>query len=90
MQYNRNKETKKLRKGDRRMSAIINTVGILLVAVGTIFTLWTVLATKKGYAGTHAEMGNRHKEFPKEKRRVIVGCVLIAIGSLLQIIGQWC
>lgn len=67
----------------------INALGIFLTTVGTVFTLWTVLMTHNEYAGTWNELSNRNKEFPKEKRRVVIGCIMIVIGGILQIIGQF-
>jgi hypothetical protein len=71
------------------MNKTLNTIGILLVAIGTILTLWTILSTKTKYAGTYAELGDRCKKFPKEKNKVIFGTILIIVGSLSQIIGLW-
>lgn len=54
------------------VGAIINTIGILLVAVGTIFTLWTILTTKTKEAGTYGELARRHQDFPKEKKGLLL------------------
>ena len=71
------------------LSSWINVVGIILTTTGTILTLWTILMMDKKKAGTWGEFEERHIEFPKEQRKVRIGCVGIAIGGLLQIIGQF-
>lgn len=71
------------------MNIFINTIGIILAVNGTILTLWTTFITKCKEAGTYNEMCGRHDVFPKEKRRVIIGCFLIVFGGLLQIISQF-
>ena len=64
-------------------------IGITISVIGTVFTLWTVMTTQSKTAGTWGELADRHKQFPKEKRRVIIGCVLIALGGAAQIAGQF-
>lgn len=67
------------------MSKVICCIGIILNTLGTLFTLWTIFATDPAYVGTALEHDNRWKESPKEKRRVIFGFVVIAIGNTFQI-----
>ena len=72
------------------MTAIwINSIGIVLAISGTILTLWTTFVTKAETAGTWGELADRPKTFPKEKRRVVLGCLLIALGGVFQIISQF-
>lgn len=70
------------------MGKCFTIIGLILSVFGTILTLWTTFITSKKYAGTWKELASRNKSFPKEKSRVIFGCILISIGGLLQIIGQ--
>lgn len=62
-------------------------LGIILNTVGTLFTLWTVFSTKSSDVGTAAEHDNRHKTFPVEKRRIIIGFVVIVMGNVLQAVS---
>ena len=71
------------------MNKLLNSVGIVLSIVGTIITLWTLLTTKNSEAGTWGELAERHEKFPKEKKKVKIGIVVIAIGGILQIISQF-
>lgn len=64
---------------------LYSILGIVFQTIGTILTLWSIFITKN--AGTWGELYRRHEEFPKEKQRVIMGCVMIIIGAALQIIG---
>ena len=66
---------------------VLTATGIVFSIVGTILTLWTTFLTSTKYAGTWHEMSNRHSEFPKEKKRIIIGVIVIAVGGVLQIIG---
>lgn len=66
---------------------VLTATGIVFSIVGTILTLWTTFLTSTKYAGTWHEMPNRHSEFPKEKKRIIIGAIVIAVGGVLQIIG---
>lgn len=70
------------------MDKCFTIIGLILSVFGTILTLWTMFITSKKVAGTWGELASRNESFPKEKRRAIIGCILIAIGGLLQIIGQ--
>ncbi|MCM1039812.1 MAG: hypothetical protein NC434_10860 [Ruminococcus sp.] len=69
------------------MSKFISIIGIILVMFGTILSLWSVLGTKGKYVQTAAWYDNQQQIFQKDKKRVIVGTVLIILGSLFQIIG---
>lgn len=69
------------------MSKFVCAFGIIINTIGTLFTVWTIFATKASYVGTAAEHDNRPNEFPKEKRRVVGGFVLIFAGNALQIVS---
>lgn len=69
------------------MSKIVSITGIILVVVGTIFSLWSILGTRGGYVGTAHWYDHQQESFKREKRKVIVGTILIIFGSLFQIAG---
>lgn len=70
-----------------RMSEILSTIGILLVVTGTILSLWSVLGTKGDYVQTVDWHDHQQENFKKDKKKVIVGTILIICGSVFQIIG---
>lgn len=69
------------------MSKIFSAIGIVLVLIGTVFSLWSILGTdprnvrKAGYLDASPE------HFKKDKIKVIIGTVLIFAGSISQLIG---
>lgn len=67
------------------MDKIINIVGIILVAVGSVLSLWTIITTKTSFVGTCDDWDSKQEQFKKEKVLVFIGCVLIVVGSVLQI-----
>lgn len=69
------------------MGKILCISGIILVMAGTILSLWSVLSTKTKYYGTAECHDNQQKEFKKQKNMVIIGIILIVLGSILQVIG---
>lgn len=69
------------------MSMIFSTVGILLVMIGTILSLWSIIRTKGGYVQTADWYDQQQENFKKDKKKVIVGTILIICGSIFQIIG---
>lgn len=69
------------------MSKILIAIGILLVVTGTIFSLWSVLGTKGDYVQTVGWQNHQQENFKKDKKKVIVGTILIICGSVFQIIG---
>ena len=69
------------------MSKYISAFGIILVMIGTIFSLWSILGTKSNYVGTVKWFNEQHDNFKKDKKKVIIGTILIIIGSILQIAG---
>ncbi len=70
------------------MEKILNIVGIIIVAFGTVLSLCTIITTKMSFVGTCADYDSKPKQFKKEKMLVIVGCVFIISGSILQIISN--
>ena len=69
------------------MSKILSTIGIFLVVTGTIFSLWSILGTKGSDVGTAYWHDHQQESFKKDKLKVIIGTVLIVMGSIFQIIG---
>lgn len=69
------------------MNKFISIIGIILVMVGTILSLWSVLKTKGDEVQTPVWHDHQQENFKKEKKKVIVGTVLIILGSLFQITG---
>ncbi len=61
--------------------------GIIFVLIGTVFSLWSILTLNLDVVGTWAESASRRKEAPKEKLNVLIGIVMIVVGSVLQVIG---
>ena len=54
--------------------------------IGTIFSLWSILSTKFNYVGTADWYDRQQENFKKDKRKVIIGTILIVIGSMFQIV----
>ena len=69
------------------MSKILSTIGIILVVTGTIFSLWSILGTKRNYVGTAHWYDHQQENFKRDKIKVVIGTILIVIGSIFQIIG---
>lgn len=69
------------------MSKFLSIIGILLVMAGTIFSLWSILITKGNYVGTTHWYDHQQESFKRDKKKVIIGAVLIILGSIFQIIG---
>lgn len=69
------------------MSKILSLIGIIFVVTGTIFSLWSILGTKGNYVGTAHWFDHQQDSFKKDKIKVIIGTILIVIGSIFQIIG---
>lgn len=69
------------------MSKILSTIGIILVLIGTVLSLWSILRTDPEKVQSAGDYDAQQKNFKKNKPRVIFGIILISIGSLLQIIG---
>ena len=71
------------------MSKIVSVVGIVFVMVGTIFSLWSVLGTKGDYVQTAGWYDHQQENFKKDKKKVIIGTILIILGSIFQIAGMF-
>lgn len=71
------------------MDKILNVIGIATVAIGSVLSLWTIITTKTSFVGTCADWDSKPEQFKKEKLLVILGCVLIVSGSILQIISNF-
>lgn len=71
------------------MDKIINVMGIILVAFGSVLSLWTIITTKTSFVGTCDDWDSKPKQFKKEKVLVIIGCILIIIGSGFQIYSNF-
>ena len=71
------------------MEKIINVIGIVIVAAGSVLSLWIIITTKTSFVGTCADWDSKHEQFKKEKLLVIMGCILIVSGSILQIISNF-
>lgn len=70
------------------MDKILSVIGIILVMIGTVFSLWSILSTKVKYYGTCEWFSNLSDDFEKDKKKVIIGTILIIMGgSILQIVG---
>ena len=65
------------------MVKFVNVIGIVAIAIGTVLSLLTIITTKTSFVGTCAE------QFKKEKLLVILGCILIVGGSILQIVANF-
>ncbi len=67
---------------------VLNIAGIAFTTIGSIVALISIMKTDPTIVGTWGEPEQRRKEAPKDKLRAYLGCFLIAIGGLLQILGQ--
>ena len=66
----------------------MNIIGIALTTIGSVIALITIMKTDPQMVGTWGEPEQRRKDAPKDKHRAYVGCALIVIGGLFQILGQ--
>lgn len=71
------------------MDKVINVIGIILVAIGSVLSLFTIITTKTSFVGTCADWSSKQEQFKKEKILVIIGCVLIVIGSVFQVYSNF-
>lgn len=71
------------------MSKIISIIGIVFVMIGTVFSLWSVLGTKGEYVQTADWYDHQQENFKRDKKKVIIGTILIITGSIFQIIGMF-
>lgn len=51
------------------MEKVLSTIGIVLVMIGTIFSLWSILSTKAQYYGTCGWYSNLQDDFKRIKRK---------------------
>lgn len=73
------------------MSKVLSVIGIIMVMIGTILSLWSIITTNSSFVGTVASLNGEwiQKEFKKQKKQVVIGCIIILIGSVLQCIGMF-
>ena len=71
------------------MEKILNVIGIVMVAIGSVLSLWTIITTKTSFVGTCADWDSKPEQFKKEKLLVILGCILIVSGSISQIVANF-
>ena len=62
-------------------------VGIVIVFLGTAFSLWSIITNDTKRAGSWESIKERGEDAKTEKKNVIIGIVLVFIGSVLQIVG---
>ncbi len=71
------------------MNRCLTVFGILLIAIGTCWSLWSILKTDSDYVGTADWLDHQNDTFIKQKKQVKAGLFLIIVGSLAQIIAQF-
>lgn len=69
------------------MNKILSVLGIIMVAIGTIWSVWSVLVTDSVEIGKAYNEDHKSEAFEVQKRQVIKGMLFIVLGSFLQIIG---
>lgn len=69
------------------MDKIFSVTGIVLVFIGTVFSLWSILGTASKKVGTAGYEDSQQERFKKDQKKVFIGTALIFLGSLLQIVG---
>lgn len=69
------------------MCKCISAIGIISVMLGTILSLLSVLGTRIKDVGTAAFEDRKQQDFKKNKISVVIGIILIIVGSVLQIAG---
>ncbi len=67
---------------------VLNITGIAFTTSGSIVALISIMKTDPKKVGTWGEPEQKREEAPKDKLRAYVGCFLIGIGGLFQILGQ--
>ena len=67
----------------------LTVLGIVLIAIGTCWSLWSILNTDSNYVGTADWYSHQNEAFKKQKRQVITGLILIILGSVAQIVVQF-
>lgn len=71
------------------MDKVINVIGIVIVAFGSVLSLWTIITTKTSFVGTCADWDSKPEQLKKEKPLVVLGCIFIVSGSILQILSNF-
>ncbi len=70
------------------MGKYLSLIGIIMVMIGTIFSLFSILTTNSNEIGTYGYMGKKQQEdFKKQKKQVIIGMIIIVIGSGFQVVA---
>ncbi len=73
--------------GNIDVNKLLSAVSTVLILIGTILSLCSILGTQARKVGTADYHDHQQDYFKKDKIKVIIGIILISIGSLLQIIG---
>lgn len=75
------------------INQLINTTGIIINLIGTVFTLWSMISITKedmDYRRTAKYHDDGpEEELTKQKHQVICGLIIISVGSIIQIISMW-
>lgn len=61
------------------MNRILSAIGIVLVLIGTVFSLWSILETDPEDVQTAKYFDCQQKDFKKTKQKVIFGIVSMII-----------
>ncbi len=69
------------------MNTYINIGGIVLTSIGIVLSLWSIITTKTSSVGTCEYQRKEPERFSKEKKLVIIGCVFIILGAVMQIVA---
>lgn len=67
----------------------LTVLGIILIDIGTCWSLWSILNTDSNYVGTADWYSHQNEALKKQKRQVIAGLILIILGSVAQIVAQF-
>lgn len=52
--------------GDIMEKIILNVIGIVIVAIGSVLSLWIIITTKTSFVGTCADLDSKPEQFKKE------------------------
>lgn len=69
------------------MNTYINIGGIVLTSIGSVISLWSIMTTKTSFVGTCEYQRTEPERFSKEKKLVIIGCIFIILGAVMQIVS---
>ena len=74
------------------LSAILTIIGVIIATAGSFLTLWTIIRDGKKKSdyphGTWGWLKQTGDNFPKEQKKATIGCLMIIIGGVLQVVGQ--